>query len=82
MQNENNIRFYRKYAPLSAGSITPKAWLHKWQETNGNGWTLAYAKNRDPGVYSKFWNRNKTWESLYDENDQTLTLCDYGSSQA
>ena len=77
MKNDDNMRLYRKYAPLSAGSITPKGWLHKWQETNGNGWTLAYAKNRDPGVYSKFWDRNKTWESLYDENDQTLTLCDY-----
>jgi len=76
MQNDN-IGFYRAYAPLSAGSISPKGWLHKWQETNGNGWTLTYAKNRDPGVYGKFWNRNKTSEAIMDENDQTLTLCDY-----
>jgi len=77
MQTDNNMRFYRKYTPLKTGSITPKGWLHKWQQTNGNGWTLTYAKNRDVGVYGKFWDRNKTAEALYDENDQTLTLCDY-----
>ena len=77
MENNENIRFYRAYAPLGAGKISPKGWLNKWQETNGNSWTLAYAKNRDPGVYSKFCDRNKTAEVIFDEKDQTLTLCDF-----
>ncbi len=62
---------------LVPGSIVPDGWLKEWTRINADGWLLHYAKSRDVGVYGKFWNRNETADVIFDENDQTLTLCDY-----
>jgi DUF1680 family protein len=46
-------------------------------QVNADGWLLHYARNRDVGVYAKFWQRNETAAVVFDEHNQTLTLCDY-----
>ena len=79
MTNNDDKKFFRAYAPLNVNQIHPEGWLNKWQQVVGNSWTLTYAQNQVPGVYDKFWNRNETSEFIFDENDQTLTLCDFTS---
>lgn len=66
----------RKYGRLAVGSVHPDGRLERWRKMTAL-WSLKYAYNRDVGVYAKFWNRNETAEVVFDENDQTLTLCDY-----
>jgi len=79
MHTENRACLYRTFIPLNAGRIKPEGWLERWQRINAYGWTLTYAQKRIKGVYDKFWDRNKTADFIFDDNDQGITLCDYTS---
>ncbi len=71
------VKTYGRFRPLPAGSIQPAGWLKTYAEINANAWLLHYARSQDVGVYGKFWLRNQTAAVVFDEFNQTLTLCDY-----
>lgn len=78
-KNSSEKKNFRRLSPLAPGSIRPQRWLKQWVQINADGWLLDYAREKSPHVYGKFWNRNTTSRVVFDENNQTLTLCDYTS---
>ena len=66
-----------RFRALPPRGIAPQRWLKRWAEINAGGWLLLYARNQEPGVYDKFWNRNQTAKVTFSENNETLILCDY-----
>lgn len=66
-----------RFIGLPSGSSMPSGWLQDYARLNADAWLLHYARSQDVGVYGKFWNRNLTADVVFDEFNQTLTLCDY-----
>ena len=77
VKNASQVKTYGCFAPLPAGSIKPGGWLRAYAHINASSWLLHYARSQDVGVYGKFWQRNQTAAVVFDEFNQTLTLCDY-----
>src|SRR5512134_740186 len=75
--NTAQVKSFGSLSELPGGSITPRGWLRDWAQVNVEGWLLDYARQKHPGVWGKFWQRNPTSAWVFDENNQTLTLCDY-----
>ena len=71
------VKTFGRLTPLPPGAISPEGWLRDYARINAEGWLLHYARNQDVGVYGKLWQRNETAAVIFDEQNQTLTLCDY-----
>jgi DUF1680 family protein len=65
------------FARLAPGQVMPGGWMRDWARINADGWLLRYARNREPGVYDKLWNRNPVAKVTFTENNETVILCDY-----
>ncbi|MBS7262868.1 MAG: glycoside hydrolase family 127 protein [Eubacteriales bacterium] len=71
-------KLYRDSSTLPVGSIQAKGWLRDWLQVSADGWMLDFATQKHKNIWPKFfWNRNNTHEVEFDENNQTITLCDY-----
>ncbi len=71
------VKTFGFFSELPGGCIHPQGWLRSWAQVNAQGWLLDYARQKHPGVWGKLWMRNPTSAWVFDENNQTLTLCDY-----
>ena len=70
---------YGVFSPLPAGSVSPRGWLRDWASINAEGWLLDYARQQDPRVYGRLWNRVKTAEIRMSENGEWLDPPDYNA---
>lgn len=73
----SGVKTYAQLRPLPGGQVLPAGWLHRYAELNANAWLMHYARNRDPEVYGRFWDRNKTASVTFTELNETQILCDY-----
>ncbi|MDO8686382.1 MAG: glycoside hydrolase family 127 protein, partial [Clostridiales bacterium] len=71
------MKSFNKFTKLKPGSIKLGGMLKKWAGINTGAWLLEYAVRKHTNIYGKFWNRNKTTDGNYDDNNQTVILCDY-----
>ncbi len=71
--------FHGVFSSLPAGSVQPRGWLREWARANAEGWLLDYAREEDPRVYGRLWNRLSTAEIRMNANGEWLDPPDYNA---
>jgi hypothetical protein len=62
---------------LRPGSIEPRGWIRDWMKTIADGWTLHYAKKREPWLHSVLWKRFKKPFPIPVEDQEAPDYCAY-----
>ena len=63
--------------PLRPGSIRPQGWLGRYLRVIADGWTLHYARKREPWLFSVLWNRFRTPYPRPTEDQEAPDYCAY-----
>jgi DUF1680 family protein len=73
------MKTYGCFRPLPAGSISPRGWLEEWARVNAGSWLLDYARQHDPRVYGRFWNRSESGAVAFTDKNETVGPPDYAA---